>query len=324
VYQRLGDQRSVLVTYLNLVSLYGEAGDMGKAQGYAERVFDAARRGAVEPSILLSTHGNLASGYSLAQRYDLAIEHLRRALELARTAQLPLHAHRARYNLANAFYRRFLATGDAAFERDGDAEVAALLAAPASETTASLTEAARGLKAEVLGRQPERSIDEMLDDEAAEHLAELAEIRRRRAQLAGMASPADGIRARLAIAGAYLAIAGRERQAAFESARQQGLLAEFGDAFEAWQSAQQRQLQPHEALAAAWKPHTADLLSDPQRAALAAALLAEGAVNKSACARLCQVSPATASKQLAQLAQRGLLAQTGRGPSTRYVLPCTD
>ena len=33
-------------------------------------------------------------------------------------------------------------------------------------------------------------------------------------------------------------------------------------------------------------------------------------------------SPATASKHLQELAQRGLLLQTGKGPATRYLLPC--
>ena len=37
-------------------------------------------------------------------------------------------------------------------------------------------------------------------------------------------------------------------------------------------------------------------------------------------AGLCGVSPATASKHLSVLTERGLLTQTGRGPSTRYLL----
>jgi Fic family protein len=37
-------------------------------------------------------------------------------------------------------------------------------------------------------------------------------------------------------------------------------------------------------------------------------------------AELCGVSPATASKHLSTLTERGLLRQTGKGPSTRYLL----
>ena len=50
-------------------------------------------------------------------------------------------------------------------------------------------------------------------------------------------------------------------------------------------------------------------------------LLQAGSINKSGYARLCGVGLATASKHLGLLAERGLLVQTGKGPSTRYQLP---
>jgi Fic family protein len=50
-------------------------------------------------------------------------------------------------------------------------------------------------------------------------------------------------------------------------------------------------------------------------------LLRDRAINKSGYADLCNVSPATASKHLSTLTERGLLQQTGKGPSTRYRLP---
>ena len=49
-------------------------------------------------------------------------------------------------------------------------------------------------------------------------------------------------------------------------------------------------------------------------------LLGRDSINKSAYAELCGVSPATASKHLSALTERGLLQQTGKGPSTRYLL----
>ena len=49
--------------------------------------------------------------------------------------------------------------------------------------------------------------------------------------------------------------------------------------------------------------------------------MASGYVNKSGYAELCALSPATASKHLGTLAERGLLVQTGKGPATRYMLP---
>ena len=44
-------------------------------------------------------------------------------------------------------------------------------------------------------------------------------------------------------------------------------------------------------------------------------------MNKSAYGDLCGVAPATASKHLGLLAERGLLVQRGKGPATRYELP---
>jgi Fic family protein len=50
-------------------------------------------------------------------------------------------------------------------------------------------------------------------------------------------------------------------------------------------------------------------------------LFRAGSIQKSIYAQVCGVGLATASKHLATLAERGLLEQTGKGPSTRYVLP---
>jgi Fic family protein len=50
-------------------------------------------------------------------------------------------------------------------------------------------------------------------------------------------------------------------------------------------------------------------------------VLRTGSINKSAYGELCAVSPATASKHLGLLAERGLLVQIGKGPATRYLLP---
>ena len=52
-----------------------------------------------------------------------------------------------------------------------------------------------------------------------------------------------------------------------------------------------------------------------------AQLLEAGSLNKSGYAQLCSLSPATASKHLVTLAERGLLVQSGKGPATRYTLP---
>ena len=74
-------------------------------------------------------------------------------------------------------------------------------------------------------------------------------------------------------------------------------------------------------MAGAWKLAAADLVDDTRRAGLVAHLLREGAITKSGYGALCGVAPATASRHLGLLAERGLLARRGKGPGTRYEMP---
>ena len=83
----------------------------------------------------------------------------------------------------------------------------------------------------------------------------------------------------------------------------------------------ERELTREQKLAGAWREATADLLNPQRCSAVLAQLLAEGSLNKSGYAQLCALSPATASKHLVTLAERGLLVQSGKGPATRYTLP---
>ena len=320
-FERIGDQRSVLVTYLNLITLHGEARELERAEAYAQRVFEVARRTIVEPSILVSTHGNLAAAYVWADRYVRAIDEYQAALQHALGANLRLHANRTRMNLASAYYRLFVESQDAAYERLGDAELEAFFQAPATERTPSLTETARQLKAEALGARAEHSADRLLSGEAAEHLVEMAEIQRQRQGIAQADSPQQRARAHLAIAGAYLSISAKEREAARALAVKhqlgEALLAELDQLRVTFD----RDLTIEQRLMAQWQRQAADLLDDSRRAVLIERLLRDGAINKSAYAEVCVVSPATASKHLAAFAERGLLEQTGKGPSTRYRLP---
>jgi tetratricopeptide (TPR) repeat protein len=320
VYERLADQRSILVTYLNLITLHGEAKELDKAVAYANRVFEVARRSVVEPSILVSTHGNLAAAYGWANDYASAITEYREALERSLSADLKLHANRTRYNLANAYYRRFLEAGDKNLERSGDEQLVLFFQSPASERTPALTESARSLKAEVLGAQPEKAVDRLLSIEAAEHLDEISEVNRQRAVLQSTESPEARARAHLVIANAYLAISTKERESARALVERHGLgdslLAELGQLRETFN----RELTREQRVLAQWQQHGADMLDTTNRHALVQRLLRDASINKSAYAELCSVSPATASKHLTTLTQRGLLQQTGKGPSTRYVL----
>jgi len=82
-----------------------------------------------------------------------------------------------------------------------------------------------------------------------------------------------------------------------------------------------RELTREKVLMAQWKQKSYGVLTEERASAVLKAVLGAGSINKSGYAQLCQVGLATASKHLGTLAERGLLVQMGKGPSTRYVLP---
>lgn len=321
IFERLADQRSVLVTYLNLSSIHAETQEFARAIDYAQRILELAARQVVEPEIVASTHLNLGATYYWQDRLDAAIEQYQLALDCSLQARLRLQANRAHYNLAEAYYKRFQIAGDAEDERRGDLHAAASIHAPLAETTQALVEASRTLKAEVLGDQAGPAKDRLLPEESAVHFDDMAEVQRQRAVLAVPMSPEAHVRARLAIAAAYLAISVKEREAARQLIERHGLGATFASAIGQLRDTFERDLSQEHRLMARWQDQAGDLLDEPRRAKLIGHLTRDGFINKSGYGALCDVSAATASKHLVTLAERGLLKQTGKGPSTRYQLP---
>ena len=88
IFERVGDRRSVLATWLNLSSIYAELQQFDRAIDYAQRILEVAARQDVEPQIVAGTHVNLGATYYLQGRYDAAIEQYQLALD-ASAAQRP-------------------------------------------------------------------------------------------------------------------------------------------------------------------------------------------------------------------------------------------
>ncbi len=322
VFERIGDRRSVLVTYLNLVLLHGEAMEEDKAIEYAKRIFSAARSAVVEPAILVSTHANLGVAHAKAHHYQLAIDAFARALDQAVAADLRLHANRMRLNLASAHYGLFVESREAKHEVLGDQFLDAFLRAPTAETTPSLVATAKGLKAEVLAEMPDRSVDQLRTGEVAEHEVELAEIARHRQEVA-IASTADqALRARNQIIAGYLRIADREREAALQWANSNEVSGRALAETERLGRGIGTDLAGRAAgLADRWATTAGHLMNAERRQKTARLLLRDGVLSKSSFARATGWSPASASKHLVELARLGLLERVGRGPATRYRLP---
>jgi tetratricopeptide (TPR) repeat protein len=320
IFERNADRRSILVTYLNLSVLYGEMRNFERAIDYGQRIFAAADTQVVEPETIASAHVNLGVAHFWKGRYDEAIAHYRAALEKSLEGNLRLQANLAHYNLAESYYTRLAGSHNVEDERLGDTHIATVLAAPAVESTPALLQAARNLKAEVLGSAGTASTDHLLPEEAAVHFEEMAEVHRHRATLAVPMSPHMHVQARLAIARAYLTISMKEREAARQLIDRHHLGDEFVTQVEQLRQTFDRSLSREQRLLVQWKQQANDLLDDQRRERLVHHLARAGSINKSGYGDLFEVSAATASKHLSALAQRGLLKQIGRGPTTRYLL----
>jgi hypothetical protein len=298
--------------------IYGEARNFDRALDYAQRVIDAAREVAVEPDVLAGAHGNLGVAYFYLGQLDRAIEQYREALVIEEAAGLRAHLAASHYNLAEAYYQRFQRGGSRDDEVLGDKHAATAARLSADDNTPGLGAAVKTLKQETLGTSG--GPDRLIPIEYAAHFEEMADIQRLRTSLAVPQPAALQVRTHLAIARAYLAIAGKEREAALALAQRHGLQDDFAPELDALRAAFSRELTREQRLAQSWAERSRDLLDADRRQSVLAHVLAQGSINKSSYAEVAAVSLATASKHLGLLAERGLLVQTGKGPSTRYLL----
>lgn len=321
MYERLGDRPSVLKTYGNLSLIYSDAKDFARAIDYSQRVLRMAERYTVEPETVAATHLHLGATYFWQGRYDPSIEHYLQALDIARQARLLVLVGRAHYNLAEAYYKRFQAGEAAEDERLGDRHTEAALACWQEGSNPALVGATRKLKRDILGPRDNEFYDRLLPGELAAHFDEMSEVQRLRASLALPLDATERIAAHLALAQAYLEIVVKEREAAVGLIEAQQLHALFEPRLQTLRATFERATSREQRLAWQWQKDSVDVMGSTRGTELLQHLLHAGHINKSGYARLCGVGLTTASKHLALLAERGLLAQTGKGPSTRYRLP---
>ncbi len=318
IYERLGDQQGMLKTYINLGVIYDDMKRYDRAMDYYRRVLDMAGAVSVDPEHIASAHLNLGACYFWLKDYESAIDQYQQALEISDRMGLQLHIGRAHYNLAEAHYTRYMLAGDPDDERQGDRHVEAAVAAWAPEGFPVYIESARKLKAELLGGTRDYAEHRILPQEQAAHFAEMTEIERNRAILQGDPSPAERIKAHLAIAQAYLSISAQEREEALRLCDRHNLQDAFAGQIDALRQTFEQSHTTEERLARAW--HEATRLSEVSLRRAVRRLLQDGQISKSVYAEACAVGLATASKHLARLAEAGLLRQVGKGAGTRYVL----
>lgn len=321
-YERLGELQQVLKTWVNLGLLYAHQKDHARSVQALDHVLEAAKRHRLQPDMVASAHLNLGATRYGQGRLEAAIDHYRQALDIARGQGLRVLAGRAHFNLAEAHYKRFLATESPQDEQLGDSHAAAALATWPADTDPAAAEATRRLRGEMLGQEQAFVHDRLWPAEALAHPVETSVIAEHRAQLS---KPAAGLReqalSRLAIAEAYADIAARERAGLLAFIAQHGLEDEVGGPARRLAGRFERDLPAQARLAAQWRERAGRLLAEAEGQAVAAQLLQEGALTKSSYAQWGRVSLATASRHLAQLAEAGLLVREGSGPGTRYRLP---
>lgn len=319
VFERIGDQRSVLNTYRNLSLLYAELREHDRAVEYGQKVLVAAKGSAVEPEVMAGTLGNLGISFFYQGDFDQAIAQYEQALALQERQGLRAQVSVSHYNLAEAYYRRFQLHGVSADEQRGDFHAAAAARTSAEINAPRAAEAAQTLKREVLGMGD--SPDRLLPQEFADHYDEMATIQQQRTALAAPQTAEQQVRSHLAIARAYLSIAGKEREAALAIAQRHALAVDFTEEVAQLRSVFERELTREQQLRERWRAVGLGILTEQQRQDVLKHVLEQGAINKSSYADVAGVSPATASKHLSLLLERGLLTQVGKGPSTRYLLP---
>jgi tetratricopeptide (TPR) repeat protein len=317
--ERAGHQRRIVSAWGRLAMLYGCARDIDNALHYARQVTAVSSAAPLAPETIAAIELNIGAALFWEDRWDDAINSYKRAAQMAQAAGLQTILGRAHYNLAEAYFTRFQRGGNAEDELQGDAYARMSQAVWEGDNDAGFAEATRNLKRTVLGDRQHLVYDRLLPAELAAHFDEMKMIEQQRHRIESSSIIEDRIDARLRIAQSYLRIAVAEREAALSLAHQHGLQADVSPQLQVLRHTFDQALSSEEQWSARWEQ--ARVIPREHVAVLVHRLAAEHELTKSSCANACSVSPATASKYLADLAAAGLLTRVGKGPATRYLPP---
>jgi tetratricopeptide (TPR) repeat protein len=318
LYERVGDLREVLDSKVNLGQLLMQLGRATEGREVCKQILRMARTLCVRPEGLAGTYVAIAAADMVLGDLDSAVWHLTNVLRISQQFDLPRHQLSGLMNLAEVHFLRLKQHGEIEDERSGDEyaerarELASRLGLTQYETKAQT------LKQATLN--PQTATHHLLPIETSAHPGEFAKIEALRAELALPRPPAQRARTHVALSQLYLRIAAKERDAA-RGLMQTHSLSDLESELEALQQTWAHDGNLASQLNSRWREQVGDWLTDSQRKAVLERLLAEGSLSKSSYGEAAEVSPATASKHLGLLADKGLLEQQGRGPATRYVLP---
>lgn len=316
-YERLGNATQVLRVCGTLVLLYGELRQLGLAESYAARILSSPPS-RVDAHTRAATQLNLGVAYFWSDRISQAISAYERALAVASEADLQPLMGRAHYNIAEAMYRRFGLEHKPADEHFGDAHARTSLEIWTKLGDKAAIEAAKNLKGVVLGLREHLVYDRMLPGELAAHFDELSRIEILRQQIVCAESDESRALAHLAIAKEYLGIVVKERERALALIAGKQVTDAIDAQLRALTDSFRQSLSLEEALIERWREESKGVVPSGKLVDLAKHLARSDTIKKSTYASICAVSPATASKHLALLAQSGLLERQNRGRATLF------
>lgn len=318
IYKLLDNNRGIITSYLNLGLVYSELRRFDQAIGCYTQIHKVGRETAVDSGLLASTYLNLGVCYFWQGNYDAAIHEYQCGLQKSQEAGLTLHAGRSHYNLAEAYYMKYLDSQNPIEEQQGDDHIAAAMDIFQDGGFQTELESTRRLKKDLFTGTKQDIEQKMLPQEKAIHLLEIAAIEKNRALITNTPNPEEHIRAHLAIAKAYLTISIREKEQAQQLCQKHQLENRFDAEFEEMQQIFACSLTTKERLFQTW--HVRLHIDEHYLRQALDYLLEKGEITKRVYITLCHVSPATASNHLGQMVKAELLQRVGQGRSTRYIL----